>query len=665
MRIQSIGFRLILGGLLAVLIPLIINGWLAVQTATEALSGISITAAKDRTVLIADLIQQKLRPQKELAQLLANNGAVRRALLAIKEYGMAGAKEPISELEKEMGIQYTFLQDSYKAIFTTDAQGNLFAGIESGGGPHKKINVANFSYFKEVKSTRQTVISDIFPSKINQLPIAVIAAPVLSENGEFLGVSGMVLNGEILEKIVLSYKLGQTGYTTMLNTKGLLLIHYRPDMARKVNIKDIPPMSGVTPSILSGNIGVGSYSIEGEKKIAAYAPVVGTQWIIVMTQSKSEFLASAIAQRNQALMVMVISLLVIGVVIFFAARAITRPINQIVEGLKDIAQGEGDLTVRLESHSKDELGNLVYWFNVFIKRIQKVIAQFSEKAESADSGSHGLTRIADALNSGAQETSHRTKSVAASMEEMDNNLSVVASSMAESAANAGMVASAAEEMTATIGEISKNIDNAAGISQNAVNQAEETVEKMEELDKAAQAISKVTETIAEISDQTNLLALNATIEAARAGEAGKGFAVVANEIKELANQTVEATGNIRAQIDGVQRTSTSSIKSIDQIREIINQVNGIITTIATAVSEQSTATQEIAGNIAQVSQGLSEVQGNVDQNAAVSSEINKDVAEVNIGSTQIADYGKELTQSAGALQELAQALKKEVSAFKI
>ncbi len=665
MHIQSIGFRLILGGLIAVLIPVSITGWLTVRTSTETLSELSKAAATDKATLVAQFIHEKLTAQKELAKLLANGDLVRKAALTIKNNGMAGAKAPIAALQKEMQGQYKFLQDSYRGIFVTDAHGNLFAGVQSGGVAHKKFNVAQLDYFKQLKTSRQVVVSDIFLSKTDQNPIVIICAPLLSESGDFLGGCGMVMKGEKLEKIIRAHKLGQTGYSTLLNTDGLLLIHYRSDMAHKVSIKEIPSMAEVTPKILSGTIGVGYYFINGERKIAAYAPIDGTQWIVVLTQKESEFLASARVQRNQALIVMAISLLIVGIAIFFSVKVITDPIKQIVAGLKDIAQGEGDLTMRLESRSKDELGELADWFNIFIERMQKIIAQVRKVVESADQGCQELNRIADALDKGAQDASQRTQNVATAMGEMDQNMSSMAASMDESASNAGMVASAAEEMTATIGEFSKNIDHAAGISQKAVDQAEDTVGKMAELDKIAQAISKVTETIAEISDQTNLLALNATIEAARAGEAGKGFAVVANEIKELANQTVAATENIRTQINGVQGTSADSIKSIDQILTIINKVNGIITTIAASVNEQTASTQEIAGNIAQISQGLSGVQKNVNQSATVSKGITKDVAEVNTEAVQVAAYSSELTQSTADLLQLAITLKKEVSTFKI
>jgi methyl-accepting chemotaxis protein len=187
---------------------------------------------------------------------------------------------------------------------------------------------------------------------------------------------------------------------------------------------------------------------------------------------------------------------------------------------------------------------------------------------------------------------------------------------------------------------------------------------MSELGKAAQAISKVTETITEISEQTNLLALNATIEAARAGEAGKGFAVVANEIKELAKQTATATMDIKVQIEGVQGSTRATVEEIGQISLIIDEIDGLIAQMATAVGEQSAATGEIAANISQASLGLSEVSENASQSSLVAGSITQDIVGVNTAAGEITRSSQQVKLSADQLLELAIDLQRLVNSFK-
>lgn len=344
---------------------------------------------------------------------------------------------------------------------------------------------------------------------------------------------------------------------------------------------------------------------------------------------------------------------------------IVGSLKSMVLSFKDIAEGEGDLTKRIQSSGKDEISELAKWFNTFIEHLQQIIVSISRNTSSVNDHSQNLSSIAASLSQNANETSDKSDSVAASAEEMSTNMNSVASAMEQSSTNTSMVASAAEEMTATINEIAKNAEEAHTISEKAVNQATATSERMAELGKAAEAISKVTETITEISEQTNLLALNATIEAARAGEAGKGFAVVANEIKELAKQTAEATLDIKKQIDGVQGTTNITVGDIREITSIINSVNELIETISTSVGEQSAATEEIANNINQAAQGLGEVNENVSQITLVASTITQDISLVNSASTEISESSRNVDTSSVDLQKAAQELQQILAKFKV
>jgi methyl-accepting chemotaxis protein len=188
---------------------------------------------------------------------------------------------------------------------------------------------------------------------------------------------------------------------------------------------------------------------------------------------------------------------------------------------------------------------------------------------------------------------------------------------------------------------------------------------VDELGSAANEIGKVVETITEISEQVNLLALNATIEAARAGEAGRGFAVVANEIKDLAKQTAEATLEIKGKIGAIQGSTAETVTEIDQISKIINDVNEIVTIIATAVEEQSVTTKEIAGNVAQASQGIQEVNENVAQSSSVSAEIASDISGVNQSAGEISSSSAQVNLSAEELNRMGVKLNEMVGKFKV
>jgi len=279
------------------------------------------------------------------------------------------------------------------------------------------------------------------------------------------------------------------------------------------------------------------------------------------------------------------------------------------------------------------------------------------------SASSQLRGISETLASGANETSDKANTVASAAEEMSVNTMSVAAGMEQAAANLNSVAAATEEMTSTISEIAENSEKARSITDEATRQASAVSTTIRELGQAAQEIGKVTETISSISAQTNLLALNATIEAARAGVAGKGFAVVANEIKELAQQTATATEDIRARISGIQSSTVDTIADIEKIARVIGEVNDIVSMTAIAIEEQSTATRDIASNIAHASQGVGLANERVGQTAFVSKSIAQDIADVNMAASVISSNSLELQANALELSKLAEQLRSFIHQF--
>ena len=370
-------------------------------------------------------------------------------------------------------------------------------------------------------------------------------------------------------------------------------------------------------------------------------------------------------QRNLLLAAIVISLALTLFLTYVVAGRISGPLRKACGMVKDIAEGEGDLTVRLKVDSTDEVGELSKGFNVFVGKLQDMIKKITASSREVDRSSGDLSEISGHLSAEVEDTVRRSNNVAASTEEMDTNISSVAAAMEESTTNLNLVVAAAEEMTSTITEIARNAEKAREISQGAVSQALSASDKMDILEKTAKEIGKVTDAISDISEQTNLLALNATIEAARAGDAGKGFAVVANEIKELAVQTAKSTRDIKKQIDDIQSTTSLAVGEIGTISKVIADINEIVAAIAAAVEEQSVVTKEISGNIAQAGQGIALVNENINQSSSVSNEIAKDITGVSQATDKIAESTRKVETSSRHLKDMASELKLILDGFKV
>jgi methyl-accepting chemotaxis protein len=380
---------------------------------------------------------------------------------------------------------------------------------------------------------------------------------------------------------------------------------------------------------------------------------------------KAEIAAAISSQRNWLVLIIAAFLAVFAAGVAQVSIRISRPIVTASDMLKDIAQGEGDLTRRLTVDSKDEVGEMAKWFNVFVENIQRIIASVAENSRQVNDSSSDLKAISGQMSEGANQTSDKANTVATASEEMSSNMNSVAAAMEQASTNIGMVATAADAMTDTIKEIAQNTEKARGITGEAVKQTDSASKQVTELGTAAQEIGKVIETITEISEQVNLLALNATIEAARAGEAGKGFAVVANEIKDLARQTAEATGEIKSRVEGIQVSTDGTVTEIGHITRVVNAVNEIVSTIATAIEEQRATTSEIARNVSQAAQGIEEVNENVAQGSNFSARISRDIAGVTKAAGEISNSGGQISMSAESLNQLAQQLNSMVGRFKV
>lgn len=371
------------------------------------------------------------------------------------------------------------------------------------------------------------------------------------------------------------------------------------------------------------------------------------------------------ATMIQVGLAIVVVVLLIGAIIFIMNLVAIRPLRTLTAMVTDLVQGEGDLTKRLNLTSRDELGTLAEIFNRFIERMQNLLQEISGNAQTLNLASGEMSSVADEMSTGSAEMSEKARETAQGAEQLSSQMNSVAAASEEAATNVSMVAAAAEEMTVTVNEIAKNSEKARVVTGEAVEKAKNASGQVDELGSAAQEISKVTEVITEISEQTNLLALNATIEAARAGEAGRGFAVVANEIKELAKQTANATQDIKTRIQGIQRSTDTTVTEIEQITEVIHAVNELVATIATAVEEQAVTTQEISNNVAQASLGIGEVNERVADNSTVSTDIASSISLIDFAANDMNSSSGRVNDSATNLLQLAQQLNSMVEKFKI
>ncbi len=355
--------------------------------------------------------------------------------------------------------------------------------------------------------------------------------------------------------------------------------------------------------------------------------------------------------------------LIIGLCAYLIARQISGPLTEAVHVMQSIAGG--DLTAEVHTKNNDETGDMAAAMRTMCAGLRGIVKELSDSVQSLSSMSSALSANSTQMSDGSRKVSDRAHSVAAAAEQMSVNVSTVAAGMDQTAANLLHVSEHTGQMTSTIGEIATNSERARSITEDARGQAARITGQINQLGEAAREIGKVTETITEISSQTNLLALNATIEAARAGAAGKGFAVVANEIKELAQQTAVATEDIKARIEGVQSSTTSSIDEIEKVSRIIDEVSHIVSAIAAAIEEQATVTKDISRNIADASTGVQDANARVSESSAATRDIAKEIVVVDHAAGDLVNGSEQVRDSAVELAKVADHLTAAMRQFQV
>lgn len=303
-------------------------------------------------------------------------------------------------------------------------------------------------YTKAMTITDRVIRTDPYTEANTGAMIVSNARAFKDKNGKTYGVMAVDVSSDKLAEIMKGIKIGKTGYAMMLHKTGLILADPKKEENNLKYIKDV----GIEKmeSILEKEKASFETKIDGRIYQVDSFQSAKTDWIVATLIEKGELSEVSSSIRTIVLMITALVLVVIGVLTYVVSGRFIKPINLMVDGLRDIAEGEGDLTMRLASDSKDEIGEMARWFNTFVEKLQGIIISIAKDSDGLDTSSSALLTIAGEVSQGADKMSEKSNSVATAAEEMSSNMTSVAAAVEQSSTNIGMVSAAAEEMTSTI-----------------------------------------------------------------------------------------------------------------------------------------------------------------------------------------------------------------------
>lgn len=547
-------------------------------------------------------------------------------------------------------------------------------------------DLSDRAYVKKALSGEANV-SDLLISKVTNTVVLMYATPIMKDDKVVGALIGR-RDGNALSDIVKNTGYGNSGYSYMLNTSGVIVAH--PDSEKVMSqfnpLEEVKKDSSLTSlaqlfqKAIEEKDGYSTYNYNKKELYAGYAPIEGSNWIFVIAAEQDEVLA-AIPEIGKAIMLITVIILLLSVIlVYIIGSGLTKPIIKVVELSKEIAALNITKNVPLAYlNKKDEVGELSRALQDITDSLRNIINEISESAEKVATASKELSDTSGQLATSAEEVANTVGEIANGASEQAKDLengfdkaSVLGETIEKDQGNILELNTASKKVTDAVAEGMEVIEILSVITEENNAASKEVHEVILKTHESSNRIGEASTMISSIAKQTNLLALNASIEAARAGEAGKGFAVVAEQIRKLAEMSSESTKEIDGIVYELQENSQSAMETIRKVTEITERQNlsvknskdkYLIITKAMKAAEIAVLQMNASGE--EMERMKTEILGTLENLSAIAEENSASTEEVSAAMEEQSAAVEEMASSCEGLTEMAQRLQSIINRFQI
>lgn len=585
-------------------------------------------------------------------------------------------KDVLNNKPEELVYTYNALQ-SYQEVHP-DSMAVYIATHDKRLFVYPKVNLpkgfdptARPWYQETMKAGKMTWTEPYLDEASGKLTVTV-AKPAKNSKGELIGVVGADISLDVLSELVSETRLGKEGHFFIANNTGNILAH----TDKKFNNKEIP-VKDILDSVRSKKSDTIDYSYNGKNNFAVFTTNNKTGWSIVGEMSYSEIQESLSVIFKVISAAGVVIIILAAVLGMFFSKPIIKSLNKLVDDMKGI--GDGNLTIRSDIKSNDEIGILALTLNSMSENLGELMKDINNISTE-------VTSAADSLASMAEESSASTEEITKVIAEVSNitidqakGTDMALSKIKDLSNSIHLVASAISDSKEIFDKVDslneKGIEAVKMLTQSTKenNDAAKKVSKViNEVDIKSDEIGSIIDTIEKIAAQTNLLALNASIEAARAGEAGRGFSVVADEVRKLAEQSKDATSKIRDLVIGIQSGSKNAVNTMEFASEIAKQQSNavvktedIFTKITNMVNKLSGEVEKIVRLNYEMTSKKDEIVGVMGNIAASSEQTSASTEEISASTEEQLAISYEVSKTSEELNKLSQKLNEKIESFKV